>query len=183
MFVEMVISSTEVSCCWYRIFSGNVLSVVVNSYVHREFRFTYVLKFIFTAFHDVNDEGALTINLVQYVRSFSVTAAREGARVSYLRTTKDAAWLYIYMYIQETMVSWYIYIYVYVWSRAQNVCKRFSYPFPYPYPLNLPRCLINKFKRANDPSYHYFPIIFMFVVEECYSRMPLSFWVVLGIFH
>ena len=176
MFVEMVISSTEVSCCWYRIFSENVLSVVVNSDVHREFRFTYVLQFTFTAFHDVNDEGALTINLVQYVKSFSVTAAREGARVSYLRTTKDAAWLYIYIYI-------YICICMIKGSkRLQKVLISISISISI-ISLNLPRCLINKFKRANDPSYHYFPIIFKFVVEECYSRMPLSFWVVLGIFH
>ena len=64
MFVEIVISFTEVSCCWYRIFSGNALSVVVNSDVQREFRFTYVLQYTFNTFHDVNDEGALTINLV-----------------------------------------------------------------------------------------------------------------------
>ena len=31
VFVEIVISSTKVSYCLYRIFSGNVLSVVVNS--------------------------------------------------------------------------------------------------------------------------------------------------------
>ena len=63
MIVEIVLSFTEVSCCWYHIFSGNLLSVAVNSYVHREFRFTYVLQFTFNTFHDENDEGALTINL------------------------------------------------------------------------------------------------------------------------